>query len=65
MPTRQAKNAYVGIDKEEAKNVMGAEVIGVDLSEEMIRLAREYYPDTKFRRSDAYRLPFQNSSAFS
>jgi ubiquinone/menaquinone biosynthesis C-methylase UbiE len=40
----------------------GAEVIGVDLSEEMIRLAREYCPDGKFRKSDAYQLPFQNSS---
>jgi len=40
----------------------GAEVVGIDLSEEMVQLAKEYSSEANFEIADAYHLPFKDSS---
>jgi SAM-dependent methyltransferase len=40
----------------------GAKVIGVDLAEEMVRLAGRLHPAIEFRAADAERLPFPDGS---
>lgn len=40
----------------------GAMVIGVDLAEEMLALARRSHPAVEFRRADAHQLPFPDGS---
>jgi ubiquinone/menaquinone biosynthesis C-methylase UbiE len=36
----------------------GAEVVGVDVAEAMVTLARQHHPELEFRRADAEALPF-------
>ena len=40
----------------------GAEVVGVDVAEAMVALARRLHPDVDFRQADAHALPFEDSS---
>lgn len=40
----------------------GFEVVGVDISEEMLRIARKKLPNIKFIRADAYSLPFEENT---
>ncbi len=40
----------------------GADVVGVDLSKELIRIAKESYPDIQFFVSDIEKLDFENES---
>src|SRR5262245_4454307 len=40
----------------------GAVVIGVDIAESMVALARRLHPDIQFRQADAERLPFAAGS---
>lgn len=40
----------------------GALVVGIDLAEEMVALARRSYPGVEFRRGDAHALPFPDGS---
>jgi SAM-dependent methyltransferase len=40
----------------------GATVVGVDVAEAMIELARRLHPSLDFRRADAYDLPFDDES---
>lgn len=40
----------------------GAEVVGVDVAGEMVRLARRHYPEIEFREADVSRLPFSDAS---
>ncbi len=39
-----------------------AEAVGLDFSEEMVRLAQREYPDVLFRQGDAEAIPFQDAS---
>ena len=41
----------------------GVRVMGIDVSDQMIALARERWPDGKFRVGDAYALPLGNGEA--
>src|SRR3954464_8524631 len=38
----------------------GADVIGIDFSEQMIRTAKDQFPQIDFRVADAERLPFED-----
>ncbi len=38
----------------------GVEVVGIDASEDMVRVASENYPDIRFEVADARSLPFEN-----
>ena len=40
----------------------GAEVVGADVAEAMVALARRLHPDVDFRQADAHALPFDDSS---
>jgi SAM-dependent methyltransferase len=40
----------------------GAEVIGVDFSEQMIQVAKDQFPGTGFRVADAEQLPFESDT---
>jgi ubiquinone/menaquinone biosynthesis C-methylase UbiE len=40
----------------------GAEVIGIDIAEGMLELARRRQPELEFRHGDAERLPFEDAS---
>ncbi len=40
----------------------GAEVVGVDVAEAMVALARERYPDVELRQANAEALPFADAS---
>jgi SAM-dependent methyltransferase len=40
----------------------GATVVGVDVTHEMVALARERYPEVTFRQADIQELPFANAS---
>jgi ubiquinone/menaquinone biosynthesis C-methylase UbiE len=40
----------------------GAEVVGVDIAEAMVALARRLHLDVDFRQADAHALPFDDSS---
>jgi SAM-dependent methyltransferase len=40
----------------------GAEVVGADVAEAMVALARRLHPDVDFRQADAHALPFEDSS---
>ena len=40
----------------------GAEVVGTDIAEAMIDLARRLHPDVDFLQADAHALPFEDSS---
>jgi len=40
----------------------GFEVVGVDVSEEMLKIARKKLPNVKFIRADAYSLPFEDNT---
>jgi SAM-dependent methyltransferase len=40
----------------------GAEVIGIDFSEQMIRVAKDQFPQIDFRVADAERLPFEDNT---
>jgi SAM-dependent methyltransferase len=40
----------------------GAEVVGVDVAEAMVALARQHHPELAFRRADAEALPFADGS---
>ncbi len=40
----------------------GAEVVGIDFSEQMIRIAKDQFPKIDFRVADAERLPFEDGS---
>jgi SAM-dependent methyltransferase len=40
----------------------GAEVVGVDVAEAMVTLARERHPEINFRQADAQALPFADAS---
>jgi SAM-dependent methyltransferase len=40
----------------------GAEVVGVDVAEAMVALARQHHPELEFRRADAEALPFADGS---
>jgi len=40
----------------------GASVVGVDVAEAMISLARRLHPDIEFRQADAHELPFDDAS---
>lgn len=39
-----------------------AEIVGIDLSEESIRLAKESYPEFEFVSGDMHKLPFEDAS---
>ena len=44
-------------------NEFGAtDIVGIDLSEESIRLAKESYPNCEFLVGDMHKLPFENDS---
>jgi len=40
----------------------GAEVVGIDFSEQMIRIAKDQFPQIDFRIADAEQLPFEDST---
>lgn len=40
----------------------GAEVIGVDVSEQMIQVAKDQFPGAGFRVADAEQLPFERDT---
>jgi SAM-dependent methyltransferase len=40
----------------------GAEVVGVDVAQAMVALARRLHPDVDFRQADVHALPFEDSS---
>lgn len=40
----------------------GAQVLGVDVAQEMVRLARRLHPGLEFRAADAERLPFADAT---
>ena len=42
--------------------VRGADVVGVDVAEEMVSLARRLRPEIEFRQADAEQLPFADGS---
>jgi ubiquinone/menaquinone biosynthesis C-methylase UbiE len=40
----------------------GAEVVGIDFSEQMIRIAKDRFPEIDFRVADSERLPFEDGT---
>ena len=40
----------------------GAEYIGVDISENLVGIAQERFPEARFQKADALKLPFPDSS---
>jgi ubiquinone/menaquinone biosynthesis C-methylase UbiE len=40
----------------------GADIIGIDFSEQMIRIAKDQFPKIEFRVADAEQLPFENDT---